>query len=131
MSAPLHHAVVADFVFDVVTLHEDAAVVVEGTTIARLVARVEASDIVTTTLPRGIWLAPGLVDLQVNGGGDLLFNDAPTPQTLRTIAAAHRPYGTTSFLPTLITDAPEKTAHAMAAVEAAMREEPAILGLHL
>src|SRR5207247_646604 len=69
--------------------------------------------------------------LQVNGGGDVLFNDAPTPRTLRTMAAAHRQYGTTSFLPTLITDAPEKTAQAMAAVAAAMRDEPAILGLHL
>lgn len=131
MSAPARHAVAADFVFDGVTLHQDAAVVVEGATIARLIARVEAGDIVTTALPRGVWLAPGFIDLQVNGGGDLLFNDAPTARTLRTMAAAHRQYGTTGFLPTLITDAPEKTVQAMAAVEAAMREEPAVLGLHL
>ena len=122
MSAPARHAVAADFVFDGVTLHRDMAVVVDGAAITRLVARTEVADIATTALPRGIWLAPGFVDLQVNGGGDLLFNDAPTPQTLRTIAAAHRRYGTTGLLPTLITDAPEKTALAIAAVETAMRD---------
>jgi len=131
MSPPARHAVAADFVFEGMSLHEDAAVVVEGSTIARLVARVDAGDLPTTTLPRGLWLAPGFVDLQVNGGGDILFNDAPTPHTLITIAAAHRQYGTTSFLPTLITDAPAKTAQAMAAIEGAMHDEPSILGLHL
>ena len=63
------------------------------------------------------FLAPGFIDLQVNGGGDVLFNDAPTAETIRTIAAAHRKFGTTGFLVTLITDAPEKTELAIAAVK--------------
>ena len=105
--------------------------IVEGSTIARLVARVEAGDIATTTLPRGLWLAPGFVDLQVNGGGDLLFNDAPTPQTLIAIAAAHRQFGTTSFLPTLITDAPAKTARRSRRWTPRCMTSLSILGLHL
>jgi N-acetylglucosamine-6-phosphate deacetylase len=63
----------------------------------------------THILPEGAWLAPGFIDLQVNGGGDVLFNDQPTAQGIRTIAAAQRRFGTTGLLPTLITDSPEKT----------------------
>jgi N-acetylglucosamine-6-phosphate deacetylase len=84
-----------------------------------------------TNLPEGAWLAPGFIDIQVNGGGDLLFNDSPTPEAILGIAAAHRKFGTTGFLPTLITDQPEKTKLAFAAVRQAMRENPAVLGLHL
>lgn len=77
-------------------------------------------------------LAPGLVDLQVNGGGGVLFNDAPTVDTLRTIAAAHRRFGTTGFMPTLISDTPETTARAVDAVAEAIEAQiPGILGIHL
>ena len=47
-------------------------------------------------------LLPGFIDVQVNGGGGVLFNDDPCIETIRTIAAAHRRFGTTSLLPTLI-----------------------------
>ena len=46
-------------------------------------------------LPDGAWLAPGFIDVQVNGGGDALFNNDPTPKTIAAIAAAHRHFGTT------------------------------------
>jgi N-acetylglucosamine-6-phosphate deacetylase len=131
MSTTPEYAIAADRLFDGVNLHENVAVVVHGATITRLVARDAIADRSTTVLPRGFWLTPGFVDLQVNGGGDVLFNDAPTAQTLSTIAAAHRQFGTTSFLPTLITDDPNKTPQAMAATAEAMRHEPAVLGLHL
>src|SRR6202041_2238617 len=49
-------------------------------------------------------LLPGFIDVQVNGGGGVLFNDHPSPETIRAIGAAHRQYGTTGFLPTLISD---------------------------
>ena len=76
-------------------------------------------------------LAPAYVDLQVNGGGGVMFNDDPSPQTLRTMAAAHRRLGTGFILPTLITDTRELT---LAAIEAAVAvaSEPGsgIAGLH-
>jgi N-acetylglucosamine-6-phosphate deacetylase len=125
------HAIAADWVFDGATRHRQAAVLVEGGRIVRVLPRAEISTVPITTLPDGLWLAPGFVDLQVNGGGDALFNDSPTVETIATIAAAHRKFGTTGFLVTLITDAPEKTAAAMAAVQAAMEAVPALLGLHL
>jgi N-acetylglucosamine-6-phosphate deacetylase len=65
-------------------------------------------------LPPEALLAPGYIDVQVNGGGGILFNDDPSPQAARHIAAAHRRLGTTGILPTLITSTPE-TLHRAAA----------------
>lgn len=77
-------------------------------------------------------LLPGFVDLQVNGGGGVMFNDAPSLATLRVIARAHHGLGTRAFLPTLISDTPAQTRAAVAAVEQAMAAGvPGILGLHL
>lgn len=77
-------------------------------------------------------LAPGYVDLQVNGGGGVLLNDAPTPATLARIAEAHRALGTRALLPTLITDRAEVTDAAIAAAIAALEAgADGIAGLHL
>jgi N-acetylglucosamine-6-phosphate deacetylase len=77
-------------------------------------------------------LAPGFIDLQVNGGGGMLLNDAPEPATITRIGAAHRRYGTTGFLPTLITTGRTTIARAIAAVRDAMdRGVPGVLGIHL
>jgi N-acetylglucosamine-6-phosphate deacetylase len=78
---------------------------------------------------RGI-LTPGFLDLQVNGGGDALLNNDQSPTALRTIAAAHRRFGTVGILPTVITDAPEVLARAVDAV-LATKGEPGLLGLHI
>lgn len=77
-------------------------------------------------------IAPGFVDLQVNGGGGVLLNDAPTVETMRRICQAHLPFGTTSLLPTLITDTFEKTVKTIKAVQMALAEPvPGVIGLHL
>src|ERR1043165_2599856 len=132
MSAATRHAVAADHVFDGLMRHDHTAVLIDDGAIAQIVARTELPDSVPVTqLPEGAWLAPGFVDLQVNGGVDVLFNDVPSAETILTIAAAHRKFGTTAFLPTLITDSPEKIALAFAAVRSAMQSDPAVLGLHL
>ncbi len=131
MKAPRCFAVTADRVFDGTTWHEHSAVVIEGSQIQQIVSRIETPAMPITILPEGIWLAPGFIDTQVNGGGDVLFNDCPTAETISVIAAAHRKFGTTGFLPTLITDTPEKTSAAIAAVHNSMRVQPAVLGLHL
>lgn len=81
---------------------------------------------------KGMTLLPGLVDTQVNGGGGALFNDAPTVETLRTIGEAHRLFGTTGLLPTLISDDLSVVAAAIAAVDQAISEKvPGIVGVHL
>ena len=110
---------------------DDHAVVVEA---GRIVALVENVDVPQNAKRRQVegLLAPGFVDVQVNGGGGVLFNDAPTVEGIRTIGAAHRRFGTTGFLPTLITDTREKMAAAVAAVRDGLAAGlPGLLGVHL
>ncbi len=77
-------------------------------------------------------LAPGLVDVQVNGGGGVLFNEAPNVQSLRTITQAHAHLGVTALMATLISDERDKIAAAIDAVAEGVRERmPGLLGLHL
>jgi N-acetylglucosamine-6-phosphate deacetylase len=78
----------------------------------------------------GLILAPGLVDLQVNGGGGVLFNDTLTADGVLKIAAAHRAVGTTAILPTLISDGTEKIKRAGEAVRDAQKKDSSILGIH-
>lgn len=112
---------------------EGSVVLIEG---EHILARTHADDPrVAHARPLdldGHLLLPGFIDVQVNGGGGALFNDAPSVETLRTIAAAHRRFGTTGLLPTLITDTREVMAAALDAVDAAIDAKvPGILGIHL
>lgn len=130
--SPARHALIADHVFDGAVVRGNRAVVIEGSRIVALVPPAELPGAIAThRLPQDTWLAPGFIDLQVNGGGDVLFNEVTTPDGIRAIARAHRRFGTTALLPTLITDTPDKTADALAAVKAAVDDEPSVLGLHL
>ena len=107
--------------FDGERVHDDQSVVIsEGNVLELVAAGQDCADTVAVDLA-GNLLAPGLIDLQVNGGGGVLFNDAPSVATLATIAAAHRPFGTTSFLATLISDDNAIMEQAIAAVNAGLR----------
>ncbi len=80
----------------------------------------------------GRYLLPGFIDCQVNGGGGVLFNDSPTPDGIRAIVAAHRRFGTTGMLPTLISDNVEVMRQAVAAVQQALDDGmPGVLGIHI
>ncbi|HXC53096.1 MAG TPA: N-acetylglucosamine-6-phosphate deacetylase [Candidatus Limnocylindrales bacterium] len=77
-------------------------------------------------------LVPGFIDLQVNGGGGILFNDHPTVAGIAAIGEAHRRFGTTGFLPTLISDDLEVVRRAIEAVDAAIAQGiPGVLGIHI
>jgi len=126
------HAVVARTVFDGLGLHHDHAVVIDGGDIAAILPRSGLpAGVPVHALQDGAWLAPGFIDCQVNGGGDVLFNDAPTVATIERIVAAHLRLGTTALLPTLITDTPAKMRAALGAVREAVATNPAVLGIHL
>lgn len=80
----------------------------------------------------GGFLIPGFIDTQVNGGGGVLLNDRPTVETLSIMARAHRRFGTTGFLPTLISDSLDVVATAITAVDAAIAAGvPGVLGIHI
>jgi N-acetylglucosamine-6-phosphate deacetylase len=115
-----------DVVFDNGRLLSDAVLYVTG-------GRVRVID----TLPNGAkaqkitgLVSPGLIDLQVNGGGGVLFNTSPTPEGIAAILDAHRIFGTTALLPTVITDAPEVTEAAAEAVLSTWGK-PGLLGIHI
>ncbi|KRE85925.1 N-acetylglucosamine-6-phosphate deacetylase [Rhodanobacter sp. Soil772] len=113
--------------------HDDLAVLLEGERIVDLLppADPRVRDAHQHDL-HGAMLLPGFIDVQVNGGGGVLFNEAPTVETLRRIGAAHRRFGTTGFLPTLISDDVAVMRAALAAVEQALAEGvPGVLGIHL
>lgn len=100
----------------------------------RIAALVPAAECPPDAAPRALDgdLLPGFIDLQVNGGGGVLFNDSPTVEGIAAIAAAHRRFGTTGMLPTLISDDLDVVAKAIAAVdEAIARGVPGILGIHI
>jgi N-acetylglucosamine-6-phosphate deacetylase len=119
-------------VFDGDAIHADMAVVIDGPHIVD-VLNVDklAKGIVRLTLDGGL-LAPGFIDVQVNGGGGALLNDNPTVECVRRMAESHRKFGTTGMLPTVITDSPEVLKRAIAAVKAARAAHvPGILGIHI
>jgi N-acetylglucosamine-6-phosphate deacetylase len=117
-------------IFDGENFLLDHAVVVEGERIAAIVPYAERPRGAARDLAGGL-LAPGYIDVQVNGGGGVLFNEDPTPEAIARIAAAHRKHGTVGLLPTLVSDAPQVMTTAIAATREARRRTPATLGLHL
>lgn len=118
-------------IFDGVRLGPGSLLVESGKVRSVLPADARLPDVETVDLAGGL-LAPGFVDLQVNGGGGLMFNDAPEVATLRVMAEAHARLGSLTILPTLITDTPEATRAAVAAVAQAVAEGvPGIAGIHL
>ena len=108
------------------------AVLVEGDRITAVVAERDVTSSAERYDLGGGLLVPGFIDTQVNGGGGALFNDAPTAETIRTIGRAHRAFGTTGFLPTLISDDLAVIRSGIEAVEAAIAEGvPGVLGIHI
>ena len=124
------HALTAGLVFDGDAICRDTAVVIDGGRIEKVV-HVATVDAPLRDLGPGL-LVPGFVDVQVNGGGGVLLNETPTLEGARAIAAAHRRFGTTGLLPTVITDAPKVMEAAAAAVAEAIRQDVAgVLGIHI
>jgi N-acetylglucosamine-6-phosphate deacetylase len=124
-------AVLADRVFDGRVWQRDTAVMVRDGRIVGLASPGEIpSGWAQSRVPAGVFVTAGFIDLQVNGGGGVLLNDQPTADGMRAIARAHRRYGTTACLPTLITDTREQMRSAIAAARSVAGSD-GVLGLHL
>ncbi|WP_238946904.1 N-acetylglucosamine-6-phosphate deacetylase [Seongchinamella unica] len=110
----------------------DHALLIDGEQIVAILPQAEVPVDIHSLDLGGLTLAPGLIDIQVNGGGGIMFNNAPSASGVATIASAHRDYGTTGIIPTLISDTPDvqrKAAAAIAEIRAA--GVAGVLGLHL
>ena len=119
-------------IFDGTARRFSCALLVDGSRIAGIVAEAEIPVGYDLVHLDGGLITAGFVDLQVNGGGGVMFNDAPSIESIQTICDAHMPFGTTSLLPTLITDTPTKTTEAITAAKAAIAAGVSgAVGLHL
>jgi N-acetylglucosamine-6-phosphate deacetylase len=118
-------------IFDGTQMIEGAALIIEAGHILAIRPEAEAEGRIDR-LDGGI-LAPGLIDLQVNGGGgQMLGRHTASLEGIAAICAAHLPLGVTGLMPTLITDTRETTAAVIAAgIAAAKARVPGFLGLHL
>ncbi|HVY19732.1 MAG TPA: N-acetylglucosamine-6-phosphate deacetylase [Bauldia sp.] len=124
-------ALAADVIFDGSGWHPRGALIVEDGRVVRIVGGADVpAD--AERLPEHTVLAPGFVDLQVNGGDGVMFNDAPDVAAIEQVCAAHARLGTTALLATIITDRPEVAQRFVAAgAEAQRRATPGFLGVHL
>ncbi|MEL4341852.1 N-acetylglucosamine-6-phosphate deacetylase [Shewanella xiamenensis] len=117
---------IAEQLFDGESFHQDVPVTIEDGLIASFDTALGAKEIRYTGT-----LVPGFIDVQVNGGGGALFNSSPTVACIETIGKAHARFGTTGFLPTLITDNVQVMAKAADAVALAVAQKSAgVLGVH-
>jgi N-acetylglucosamine-6-phosphate deacetylase len=112
---------------------DDLTVITHGGRISRVQSASEDFDSGIRIVDlAGDYLLPGFIDTQVNGGGSVLLNDRTTVDGIRTIAEAHRAFGTTGLLPTLISDKLDVVHQALAAVQEAIDlGVPGVLGIHL
>jgi len=111
---------------------ENQVVLIDSARIQQVVARDSDWSADTTYDLRGQTLLPGFIDVQVNGGGGVLFNDDPSVESIREIGRAHRRFGTTGFLPTLISDDLDVVSRAVKAAQDAIEAGvPGVLGIHI
>ncbi len=119
-------------IFDGHSWHDNAALLIEFGHVSAIVSADAIPANAKTVVLDGGSVVPGFIDLQVNGGGGILLNNAPSVESIRTICAAHTQFGTTALLPTLITDSVPVNVAAMAAGKAAAEQAvPGFIGLHL
>lgn len=118
-------------IFDGTRILEGSAVVLAEGRIRAVVAESGVPSGTPVVDLAGQLLAPGFIDIQVNGGAGVLFNDQPNPDGIGAIAAAHRRLGTTGLLPTLISDDWEVMTSAAEGIRTSVRQgEPGVLGIH-
>jgi N-acetylglucosamine-6-phosphate deacetylase len=118
-------------IFDGFQIHEDTALLVNDDKIVGITLVTDIpGDFELIELESGL-LAPGFIDLQINGAGGVLFNNAPTVESLQTMADAMAPFGVTRILPTIITDDTLVTRQAIESAIQAEKDVAGILGIHV
>ena len=119
-------------IFDGFKRHLNAALIIKNSKVVEIIPEEKVDPKTEQIVLAGGLLTPGFVDLQVNGGGGVLFNDNPSLENLKTICKAHAKLGSTSIMPTLISDSPELNKQAISAITDALDHQVnGLIGLHL
>ncbi|MDC5818591.1 N-acetylglucosamine-6-phosphate deacetylase [Vibrio europaeus] len=125
-------AISAPRIFDGEQYHNDAALVWKDEQLDSIVSIDNLPQGIDHQHFEGALIAPGFIDIQVNGGGDVMFNNDITPQGIETICRAHRTHGTAYLLPTLISATPDNIQQALSATERGLKAKVSgLLGVHL
>jgi N-acetylglucosamine-6-phosphate deacetylase len=128
----MKHVISGATIFDGKQTLINHSVIVENDLVLDIVADNQVDTTLPTTELKGGTIAPGFLDLQVNGGGGLLFNNSPTPETLIKMLEAHRSKGTCALLPTLVSDTREVMSAGIGAVRTLINNKtPGFLGIHI
>lgn len=120
-------------IFDGECVHSNCMLLIDGENISELTGQPQNHDAFDQVIDlQGRLLAPGLIDIQVNGGGGVLFNAEPTVEALQVMLDAHRRFGSTSIFPTFISDKDDMMRRAVNAVDSAITQGlKGIAGIHL
>jgi len=119
-------------IFDGFKRHLNAALIIKNSKVVEIIPEEKVDPKTEQIVLAGGLLTPGFVDLQVNGGGGVLFNDNPSLENLKTICEAHVKLGSTSIMPTLISDSPDVKKRAISAITDALDKQiKGLVGLHL
>jgi N-acetylglucosamine-6-phosphate deacetylase len=119
-------------IFDGFNRHLNSALIIMNGKVVEIIPEEKVDPSTDQIVLAGGLLTPGFVDLQVNGGGGVLFNDNPSLENLKTICEAHAKLGTTSIMPTLISDSPEVQKQAISVIiDALYYPIKGLVGLHL
>lgn len=128
----MRYLLTAPKIFDGANYHENMGLIINQGIIENIINMQDKPLGIKEIIHTSGTLTAGFIDLQVNGGGGLLFNDAPTVETLKIILDAHRTFGTAGLLPTLITADEATTFKALNAVRAGIKQGlTGLLGIHL
>ena len=119
-------------IFDGFKRHLNSALIIKNNKVVEIIAEEKIDPETEQIVLAGGLITPGFIDLQVNGGGGVLFNDNPSLENLKTICEAHAKLGSTSIMPTLISDSPELNKQAISAITDALDQQVnGLIGLHL
>ena len=119
-------------IFDGLKRQLNAALIIKNSKDVEIIPEEKVDPKTEKIVLDGGLLIPGFVDLQVNGGGGVLFNENPSLENLKTICEAHAKLGSTSIMPTLISDSPEVKKRAISTITDALdKQVNGLVGLHL
>ena len=127
----MKHAITGAKIFSDHKLLDNKALLIDGENIIGIVAKNDIPDNIKIQQLNGGILSPGFIDLQVNGGGGKLFNNSSDKESLDEIIKAHQHFGTTSIMPTVISDSLNVLQRCTSTIANEINNNKSLLGVHI
>ena len=127
----MKHAITGAKIFSDHKLLDNKALLIDGENIIGIVAKNDIPDNIKIQQLNGGILSPGFIDLQVNGGGGKLFNNSSDKESLDEIIKAHQHFGTTSIMPTVISDSLNVLQRCTSTISNEINNNKSLLGVHI